>query len=244
MPVHKTKLGEVIVDSKDNLLRRAALIAEEVWAHRPRFSWALSGGSTPKEFYRMCAGSSVLLPDLVAACVWTVSDERCVPLADSESNFGNAERLLLAPLGAKPEGRVPWPVALPPQEAAAAYSRDWARRFGKDAAYDLCFVGMGDDSHTLSLFPGSPLLAHPGGTLFAAIEVPGKGWRLTLTPEGLARCGRVVVLAPGAGKADALRRALFGPDDPLHTPVQLFARMRERVTWLIDEPAAAGLVAS
>jgi 6-phosphogluconolactonase len=241
MPVYKTKLGEIVVDSTENLLRRAALIAEEVWAHRPVFSWALSGGSTPKAFYKLCVERSVLVPDLIASAVWTVSDERTVPLAHEDSNFGTAERLLLAPLNTPLDRRAPWPVALTPHEAAARYSADWRRRFPDGRIYDLCFAGMGDDAHTLSLFPGSPLLASHTDAPFAAVEVPGKGWRLTLTPEGLARCGRIVILAPGATKAPALHQALFGPDDPVHTPVQILARVRERVTWLIDEAAAKGL---
>ena len=98
---------------------------------------------------------------------------------------------------------------------------------------------MGDDAHTASLFPGTPLLRNEGGELFAAQEVPGKGWRLTITPAGLRACGQIVVLALGANKAPALARVLHGPDDVLNTPSQILKTCADRVLWLVDEPAAA-----
>lgn len=242
MQQHASELGTILVDTKENLLRHAAALAHEVWDRRKSFTWALSGGSTPKEFYRHCVATGALSAELLEATTWTVSDERLVPLADVESNFGNAERLLLDPLGVPASRRLPWRTDVPAPESAAAYAQGWAQRFPGPHTFDLCFVGMGDDSHTLSLFPGSPLLAPDAAVApFAAVEVPGKGWRLTLTAAGLAHCGHVVVLAPGASKAPALRRALHGPADVSKTPIQLVGRIRDRVTWLIDEAAAEGL---
>jgi 6-phosphogluconolactonase len=91
------------------------------------------------------------------------------------------------------------------------------------------------------LFPGTPLLRDDGGLLFGAQEVPGKGWRLTITPTGLRACGLVVVMALGAGKAEALQRVLRGPSDPINVPSQILKTCAERVVWLVDEAAAARL---
>jgi 6-phosphogluconolactonase len=239
--MHKTRLGTFEIHSGDALLARAAEIATEAARGRSRFSFALSGGSTPKAFYSYCVRTGALAPQVVASAVWSVSDERCVPQADGESNFGNAARMLLDPLGVAQSARAPWPVQLPAHEAAEVFSSDWLARFPDGSAFDLCFAGMGDDTHTLSLFPGSPLIAAEGLGSFAAVEVPGKGLRLTLTPAGLECCGRIVVLAAGASKAAALHAALHGTQDVSTHPVQLYARVADKVTWLIDPAAAAGL---
>lgn len=202
---------------------------------------ALSGGSTPKAFFGWAVASGALSPEVLSRVEWHVSDERCVPLDSPDSNFGNAARLLLDPLGVPAERRFPWPVDLPPREAASAYERFW-RVAGRDHAYDLCVLGLGDDSHVASLWPGCPLLASDGGARFAATEWPGRGWRLTLTPTGLSLCRQVVVLVNGSSKAAALRAVCREPaeDLPCH-PGQVLRRQARSVSWLADADAASGL---
>lgn len=199
---------------------------------------ALTGGSTPARFYAWAAVQA-LPRSVMEKVVWTVSDERMVPLTDNESNFGNAERGFLDPAGIPAEHRFPWPVTVDPQSAGIAYEMKFRERFGERAAYDLCLLGMGDDGHTASIFPGSPLLAVDDRNWFSAVQVPGKGWRLSITPAGLAECGRILVVVTGANKAERLRDALTS--EPGRYPVQLLARCAERVTWLVD-PAAARLI--
>jgi 6-phosphogluconolactonase len=201
----------------------------------------LSGGSTPKAFYQWVTSNGTLLEKTWKNCLWLTSDERCVPLASDDSNFGNADRLLLAPLGVAAEAKIPWPVDLPPAACAAAFNKTWNQRFGPERGFDVCLLGMGDDGHTASLFPGCPLLGAELADNFAAVEWPGRGWRLTITEAGLARCARVLVLANGPGKASVLRQVLRGPYDPKKLPSQIHRAYAGRVTWLIDEAAAAQL---
>ncbi len=231
-----TNFGRLLVGTKDELYRHAAALV----AAGPRVV-AFSGGSTPQDWYRWCVQTRALTPVGVARTHFTVSDERCVPLTDPLSNFGHADRLLLEPLGVPADHRHPWAVGLAPATAAAEYGTTIPELAGQGRSYDLCFLGLGDDSHTASLFPGSPLLLDDHGGWFAPVEVPGKGWRLTITPTGLQACGSVVVLAPGAGKAEALRRVLQGPSDPVNVPAQILRTCAEHVTWLVDEAAAAAL---
>ena len=124
---------------------------------------------------------------------------------------------------------------------------------GPGRAYDVCMLGLGDDAHTASFFPGSPLLADatdPAADVlpareaeewFAAIATADKGWRLTVTPAGLRACGLVVVMTFGAAKAPALRRVFHGAYEPTTTPAQILRACAARVVWLVDPAAAAGL---
>lgn len=238
-----SELGRVVVGTQAELFAEALRLTldSQRAARAGRFLWALTGGSTPAAFYKWCVETDALPAELVRGTHFTVSDERHVLLSSAESNFGNAERQLLAPLGVPTDRRLPWMVAWPVAEAAEAYRKTMLILAGPGKAYDLCFLGMGDDCHTASLFPGTPLLRDDGGLLFGGQEVPGKGWRLTITPTGLRACGRVVVMALGAGKAEALHRVHRGPADVLNVPSQLLKGCAERVVWLVDEAAAARL---
>ncbi len=204
-------------------------------------SIALTGGSSPKAFYQWAVKHPRLWAQLGEKCLWTTSDERCVPLTSTDSNFGNADRMLLQPLEVPAENKLPWPTHLEPGEAASAYTRDWKARFGPHQTYDLCLLGMGDDCHTASLFPQCPLIGHHHREYFAAVEWPGKGWRLTLTPEGLARCQRIVVCVTGAGKAQAVADLFMGPFQPRDKPAQLLKAHAYKTDWLLDGEAAAAL---
>jgi len=236
-----TDYGRLIVGTRDELFATAVelAVAQQAKAAKKVFSWAFTGGSTPQDWYRWCVTNRTIPEKVVEAAHFTVSDERVVPLHSDQSNFGNLERQLLTPLHAPVEHLHPWPVAVLPHEAASAYAREWQNRTGDGQAYDVCFLGMGDDGHTASIFPGSSLLQPEDSRLFAAIEVPGKGWRLTITPAGLGACGLIVVMTLGAAKSAMLKRVLNGDFDPLKTPVQILRNWRGRVVWLADKAAAS-----
>lgn len=207
----------------------------------PLASIALTGGSTPQAFYHWVVQHPKLWAELGSQCLWTSSDERCVPLNSADSNFGNADRMLLQPLDVPAENKLPWPVDLPPAEAVSLYTRHWRSRVDPYRAYDLCLLGVGDDCHTASLFPGCPLIGSKLPESFAAVEWPGKGWRLTLTPEGLGRCQRILVCVTGKGKATALKRIFHGGFNPRQKPAQLLKAHAYKTDWLVDEQAASML---
>jgi 6-phosphogluconolactonase len=237
-----TDYGMLRVGGLDETFLAMVDILREVQAGKATpITVGLSGGSTPKAFYQWAVREKALPDEVWKKCLWLTSDERCVPLASDDSNFGNADRLLLTPLGVLAATKLPWSVDLSPAICAAAFNKMWNRLFGANRGFDVCFLGMGDDGHTASLFPGCPLIGSDLTDNFAAVEWPGRGWRLTITEAGLARCARVVVIANGANKAAVLKAILRGPYNPLKLPSQIHRAYASRVTWLVDEAAAAEL---
>ncbi|HXB01956.1 MAG TPA: 6-phosphogluconolactonase [Opitutaceae bacterium] len=234
-----TDYGRLCVGEKEELFARAVALtaAQQARATSKNFTLALTGGLTPLEWYDWCVRTRALPPALLAATHFTVSDERHVPLVSEESNFGHAARRLLDPLAVPSEQRHPWPVRLSPSEAAEAYRRAWAALVGPGRAYDVCFLGLGDDAHTASIFPGSPLLSAGSSDFFVALDT-SKGPRLTITPAGLRACDLIIIKTLGPAKAPALKRIFSGPYDPLKTPAQILKTCAARVVWLVDKAAA------
>lgn len=201
---------------------------------------ALSGGSTPLDYYRWAVQNHALHARTRENAHWHVSDERCVPLESEDSNFGNAARALLDPLGILPSKRHPWPAHADPEVAVATYMAPLQSR-PRDIIYNLCLLGLGDDAHTASLWPGCPLIGAGDARPFAATEWPGRGRRLTITEAGLARCDKIVVLAFGEKKADALKSVLEGGSNAKKYPAQVLRQLQNKTVWIVDEAAAARL---
>jgi 6-phosphogluconolactonase len=159
-----------------------------------------------------------------------------VPLEDEDSNFGNADRMFLSPMEIADGHKCPWPVMVDHHSAAIAFEQNWSDKFGVDVAFNLCFLGMGDDGHTASIFPKSPLLGIDSKSFFSSVEVPGKGWRLTATPHGLSSSSEIIILVTGAKKAERLKSVMTEPYGSY--PVQILKNCFEKVTWLVDDEAA------
>jgi len=234
-----TSAGTVRVLTREESFAELAARINALAARGPA-SVGLSGGSTPKAFYAWAVRTGALTAEALARIDWHVSDERCVPESSDDSNFGHAARGMLDALGVPAARRFPWPVSLAPAAAAAAYEAAWAQR-SPTKAFDLCVLGLGDDSHIASLWPQCPLIGEKAGPRFTATEWPGRGWRLTITEAGLAQCAAIVVLVGGAGKAAALRAISRGEFAPKLHPGQVLREHAAKVTWLADQEAAAGL---
>ena len=232
-----TSAGTVRILTRDESFAELARRINDLAARGPA-TVGLSGGSTPKAFYAWAVRTGALTAEAQARIDWHVSDERCVPLASDDSNFGHAARGMLDALGVPAARRFPWPVELAPVDAAAAYEAAWAKR-SPTKAFDLCVLGLGDDSHIASLWPQCPLIGQQAGPRFTATEWPGRGWRLTITEAGLAQCVAIVVLVGGAGKAPALREIAHGAFAPALHPGQVLRAYASRVTWLADQESAS-----
>lgn len=235
---NQTKYGHIIILDLQSIFAKKADIINQAVAQTCRFvSIGLTGGSTPKAFYQWAAENTVFNQHTLNQVLWMTSDERCVPLESSESNFGNADRLMLTPLSVPQENKRPWTVSDSPDQAAIIYNK----YFTDDNCFDLCFLGMGDDCHIASIFPESPLILNSPIDNFTSINVTDKGIRLTITPSGLSRCRKIIMVVTGKSKSASLKEVLYGPFNPQQKPAQLHKNWAHKVTWLIDTSAASEL---
>jgi 6-phosphogluconolactonase len=205
--------------------RMVSLIAEEV-ARSGGCAVALSGGSTPGPILRRLSGAS--LP--WAAIRWYFVDERCVPPDDPQSNYRGAKEALFDRAPIDPGHVFRMEGERPDRDQAA---EDYARRLPE--RIHLALLGIGEDGHFASVFPGSPLVNEMARPVAAVGDSPKPPpWRLTLTPAALHGTKGLMAVG-GAGKAAAVRRALQGDELPTAVPSRLW-RAHE---WVLD-PAAAG----
>ena len=207
---------------------------------RGRFTLALAGGSTPRPVYERLATS-----EYAGRIDWTkvqifFGDERCVPPEDTRSNYQMARAALC--------DHVPIPAANihrmhgeeTPEQAALQYESD-LRTILAGHGLDLVLLGMGDNGHTASIFPGLAAVTETSRWAMAQyVEVMGM-WRVTLTPVVINKAGHVAFLAAGAGKAEMLQRVLEGPFDPVLLPSQIIRPAHGELRWLVDQAAAARL---
>jgi 6-phosphogluconolactonase len=209
---------------------------------RGRFSVALAGGNTPRRAYELLAQKPLCdsVPWSQVHVFW--GDERCVPPDDSRSNYRMAREALL--------DRVPVPAAQirrmrgegDPEAAAAAYERE-LRQFFSDgkSRFDLVLLGMGDNAHTASLFPGLPVLDELARWVAAVYIAELQMHRLTLTAPAINQAATIAFLVAGADKAQPLKEVLQGPRDPQRLPAQLIQPVDGELLWLVDKTAAARL---
>ncbi len=240
----------IILNDAAELYVRAAeetahIAGESVCTHG-EFTLCLSGGSTPAATYDLLATRFNLSVDWKEVQFFW-GDERCVPPENPESNFAMAHRTMLSKLTLRPDQVHRMRGEDEPAAAAAAYEAELRRHFGlgdgEFPRFDLVMLGLGDNRHTASLFPGDPAI-HETQRMVVAVDVdaePRK--RLTLTPPVINNAQRVMFLAAGQGKAAAVKDILEGPRDPDRFPAQAVAPTDGAVIWLLDK-AAASLLAS
>lgn len=218
---------------------------------RGRFMLSVSGGATPAPLYDRLAD-----PGLAGALEWRAvhlfwSDERWLPHDHPDSNVRLVREHWLSRTRTPPGHIFPPHGGGPhPDAAAAEYAAVLRTAFGlgplEPPVFDLHILGVGQDGHTASLFPGSAALDETE-RLVLAPWVPQLGaHRLTLTLPVFNRGREVWMLAGGAGKAAIVRRVLEQLDRPVAADTLPAARVRPtdgRLTWLLDEAAAAELPA-
>ena len=227
----------------DELSLRAAeaavrTINESVRSHGS-FSVALSGGNTPRTLYRLLSTRfRDQIPWTKVHVFW--GDERYVPLADPQSNYRMAREMLDA-VPCPAENVHPMPTELPnPDIAAREYEKTVRSYFSKDwPHFDLVLLGLGEEGHTASLFPGSPALNETKRWVVAVKAPAEPPLRLTLTLPALTEAANIYVLVTGSNKAQALHHVLTGSPAPKIYPASGVRLAQGTVIWWVDRAAAA-----
>lgn len=229
----------------DTISREAAnytvRVAREAIAKRGKFTFALSGGTTPGKMYALLTSEPYHSQIDWSAVHFFWSDERCVPPTDPQSNYHLAQEVLLSKLNLRPDQIHRMPADQPDrQQAATDYEAEIRKVLGGDVpAFDLLQLGMGPEAHTASLFPHQPALREEK-RLVLPVSVPKPPPdRLTFTPPLLRAARHILFLATGADKAAALHEVLEGADNPEEYPTQGIVRQaRGEVVWMVDTAIA------
>lgn len=235
----------VRVKDAEELAHSAAKIiaddAEQAIEKRGRFVIALAGGNTPKRTYQYLARDHKDRIDWSRVYAF-MGDERFVPPDDPRSNFGMARETVLKDLPIPKDHVFPVPTdKASPVESAHAYEATLRKFFaGEDPPrFDLILLGMGDDGHTASLFPGAAtitirdrwVVSSPPGTMPPPVD------RITFTFVLLNAARHVLFLVSGESKAAALADIFENHPDPIKRPSAGVRPTDGTVTWLVDEAA-------
>jgi 6-phosphogluconolactonase len=206
-------------------------------------TWVLTGGTTPAAAYRRLAAQ-----DLRTGVEWervrvAMGDERCVPVDHPDSNWGQAAAALLDHLPVPDHHRLRPRGELPAGQAADAYQaalRALPAAAGGGPRLEVLWLGVGEDGHCLSLFPGRPELEVADRLVVAVHHAPKPPPdRLSLTLPALAGVERLLVLAAGEAKAAAVAGGLAGDRDlPIARAAATVGEAGGAVTWLLDRAAA------
>lgn len=239
----------LVVQDGDALARRAAeeiIAVSNLAKGESRAALvALSGGSTPKKM-----GELLATPAYSERVAWDHlqlfwGDERFVPLASEESNAGEALRAFIDAAPIHPDDVHTWDTCdgITPEESARKYGEAIREVAGMETGvpeFDLILLGMGDDGHTLSLFPGTAAIHNNEDIVVAHHVEKLNADRVTFTPLLANAARKVVFLVGGGGKAEMLKQVLEGEIDVDTLPSQVI-RPKGELLWLVDEAAASKL---
>ena len=222
-------------------------IGREAVRAKGRFILALSGGTTPEILYRVLASPAFAHRFDWSRATFFFSDERCVSPNDPRSNYALADKALFAPLNIPPSQIYRMAgESSDPQAAASEYEQQLRLATNTVSSVppslDLILLGLGEDGHTASLFPGSPILRDYRRAIAATQSPKDPPHRLTMTLAAINRASVVLFLTTGSGKAEIVR-AILDPKTEVERqfPASLVKPEEGRVIWFLDQAAAAKL---
>ncbi|MDY6988630.1 MAG: 6-phosphogluconolactonase [Thermodesulfobacteriota bacterium] len=234
----------IVLDHPDWASRAADMFrkrARDCVANQGRFAVALSGGSTPRPVHRLL-GQEPYRSDIPWTGIhlfWV--DDRCVPETSPDSNFGAAKEDFFGHIPMPISQIHPMPVETLPEDGARQYEQELKAFFVSDKsgfpAFDLIFLGIGQDGHTASLFPGHGALDERKMWVVAVKGGHPNVSRLTMTLPVLNSAREIVFLVSGKGKA-AVTKAIFNENSTL-LPAQRIQPTKGRVIWLVDKQASS-----
>jgi 6-phosphogluconolactonase len=223
------------------LAARFVKIANEAIAKRGKFSVALSGGSSPKALYELLAAS---FKDKVEwdKVYFFFGDERNVPQTDKDSNYLMAKKALFEPLEIDHSNIFPVETELGPHESAKKYEEEIEEFFEDgELSFDLILLGLGDNSHTASLFPYTPVLHDRTPGVKEVFLQDQQAYRITMNAPLINEARHIAFLVYGGAKAIAVHHVLEDDEDIENYPAQLIEPITGEIQWFLDSAAASML---
>lgn len=232
-----------IYNSIEDINTEAAAIfvtaSQKAISEKGQFSAVLTGGSSPAGIYKLLASD-----DYKNKVDWSKvfifwGDERWVPLDDDRSNAKMSFDTLLSHVPIPKENIFEmYSDGVTPEEYAITYENSIKNILGSEGKFDLILLGMGDDGHTASLFPGEEVLKEETKWVDAYYLKPQEMYRITLTAPLINKAEKIVVVAFGEKKAPALHEVLKGEFNPTKYPMQLIKPVSGELLFLVDQNAA------
>lgn len=216
-------------------------LSQKAIAKSGRFNVALSGGSSPKKLHQLLTSAEYRNKIDWTKAYLFVGDERYVPLDHPDSNFRMARETLIDPLDIETSHTFPVNTKLSPEEAAADYERVIRSHFNNDCKFDLIILGLGDNSHTASLFPHTRVLHEQKALVKSEYIEEVKMNRITFTAPLINASHAVAFLVYGSGKAEAVKHIIKDPVNIEEYPAQLIKPVDGELEWFLDKAAASGI---
>lgn len=214
-------------------------ISKQAIESRGRFVVSLSGGTTPENLFALLAK-----PPYREQILWNKTfifwgDERFVPSDDKRNNANRATALLLDHIDIPAININPIPVDLNPDEAAKNYEAVITNFFGKEPPrFDLIFLGLGEDGHTASLFPGTDVVFENSQLVKEVYAAEQQMFRISMTPALINQARNIAFLVEGEKKAEILKTVLSAPQQPNKFPAQVIHPKDGNLYWYVDKKAA------
>ncbi|MFH6934836.1 6-phosphogluconolactonase [Flavobacterium sp. FlaQc-30] len=213
--------------------------AQKAITEKDKFTVVLTGGSSPAGVYKLLASD-----DYKNKIDWSKvfvfwGDERWVPLNDDLSNAKMSYAALLSHVSIPAKNIFEmYKDNVTPEDYAVAYEQSIRTVLGDEGKFDLILLGMGDDGHTASLFPGQAVLQEQNKWVDAYYLEPQKMFRITLTAPIINKAEKIIVIAFGEKKAPALKEVTAGEYNPTTYPMQLIKPVSGELLFLVDKSAA------
>jgi 6-phosphogluconolactonase len=214
---------------------------QQTLKQQDRFTIALSGGNTPKKLHLILASEAYKNKIDWSRMHIFWGDERYVPYDDDRNNAKMAFDTLLnkIPVPASQIHRIQ--TNIPPAESAIAYEKILHQYFTKDKSFDLVLLGIGDNSHTLSLFPGYEIIHEKEKWVASVFLKEQDTYRITLTAPVVNNAATIIFLVNGADKVEAIHHITGKEYNPDSYPAQIIKPVNGTLYLFIDEAAAKGL---
>jgi 6-phosphogluconolactonase len=241
MKINIYKSNEILAEELANWM---CDVIGETLKNQEFFSLVLSGGDTPKALYQKLSSEEYKNKINWKRIHIFWGDERVVPFTDEKSNAGMAYKLLIDHIDIPASQVHIIRTDIQPNFAVDEYRKLLHSQFDHTfQSFDLVLLGMGDDGHTLSLFPNSPLIEEQENWVNAVFSKKKEMYRISLMPLIINRASKIAFMVQGKTKAAVLKEVMEGSYNPTKYPAQIIKPVNGELYWFVDQAAASELKA-